>query len=208
MSEIMIKWRLNDFTKSGFANLLRPFENSLDDIIKTTRAFGIATKAHIGQFRDENKAEPYINHPLRVALILTEELHKYDVDLICAALLHDTIEKSGSKNNDNTVSEDHLKEFGESVYSIVHAVTKPKIREAEREKLLDDYFQNIRKGSEAIRYVKIADQLDNIRSLRNSNHKDKVLRYKEETQKYVVPIAQKTDEKLVFKLSLALYEVR
>jgi (p)ppGpp synthase/HD superfamily hydrolase len=202
-----MKWSLNDYTKSGFIKLLKPFENSIDDVIKATRAFGMATKAHKGQFRDETKVEPYINHPLRVALILTEELHKYDVDLVCAALLHDTIEKSSSNNN-NTVSEDHLREFGEPVYSIVHAVTKPKIREEERGKLLDEYFQNITKSSEAIRYVKIADQLDNIRSLKNSNHKDKVLRYKEETQKYVVPIAQKTDEKLVFKLSLALYEAR
>jgi (p)ppGpp synthase/HD superfamily hydrolase len=204
-----MKWSLNDYTKSGFVKLLKPFENSIDDVIKATRAFGMATKTHKGQFRDEARGEPYINHPLRVALILTEELHKYDVDLVCAALLHDTIEKSGSKNNnDKTVSEDQLKEFGDSVYSIVHAVTKPKIREGEREGLLDVYFQNITKSSEAIRYVKIADQLDNIRSLKNSNHKDKVLRYKEETQKYIVPIAQKTDEKLVFKLSLALYEVR
>ena len=201
-----MKWSLNDYTKSGFIKLLKPFENSIDDVIKATRAFGMATKAHKGQFRDEARGEPYINHPLRVALILTEELHKYDVDLVCAALLHDTIEKSSSNNN--TVSEDHLREFGEPVYSIVHAVTKPKIREEERGKLLDEYFQNITKSSEAIRYVKIADQLDNIRSLKNSNHKDKVLRYKEETQKYVVTIAQKTDEKLVFKLSLALYEAR
>jgi (p)ppGpp synthase/HD superfamily hydrolase len=173
-----MKWSLNDYTKSGFIKLLKPFENSIDDVIKATRAFGMATKAHKGQFRDETKVEPYINHPLRVALILTEELHKYDVDLICAALLHDTIEKSSSNNN-NTVYEDHLREFGEPVYSIVHAVTKPKIREEERGKLLDEYFQNITKSSEAIRYVKIADQLDNIRSLKNSNHKYKVLRYKE-----------------------------
>jgi guanosine-3',5'-bis(diphosphate) 3'-pyrophosphohydrolase len=203
-----MKWSLNDNTKSGFVKLLKPFENSIDDVIKTTRAFGMATKAHKGQFGEETKVEPYINHPLRVALILTEELHKYDVDLVCAALLHDTIEKSGSKSKKNTISEDQLKEFGEPVYNIVRAVTKPKIRDEEREKLLDEYFQNITRSSEATRYVKIADQLDNIRSLKNSIHKDKVLRYKEETQKYVVPIAQMTDETLVFKLSLALYEVR
>ena len=75
IGETTMKWRLNDFSKLGFAVLLRPFENSLDDVVKTTRAFGIATRAHIGQFRDENKSDPYINPPLRVALILTEELH-------------------------------------------------------------------------------------------------------------------------------------
>ncbi|MFL6385495.1 MAG: HD domain-containing protein [Nitrososphaeraceae archaeon] len=202
----MMKWRLNDFTKSGFANLLRPFENSLDDIIKATRAFGIATKAHIGQFRDENKAEPYINHPLRVALILTEELHKYDVDLICAALLHDVIEKSG---HNGSITEDQIKkESGEYVYNIVRALTKPKMIHTEREKLLNEYFQTIKTASQAIRYVKLADELDNIRSLKNSVHKDKVLRYKQEAERYIVPIAERTDEKLIFKLSIALYELK
>ncbi|MFL6315794.1 MAG: HD domain-containing protein, partial [Nitrososphaeraceae archaeon] len=183
-----------------------PFENSLDDIIKATRAFGIATKAHIGQFRDENKAEPYINHPLRVALILTEELHKYDVDLICAALLHDVIEKS---DHNGSVTEDQIKkESGEYVYNIVRALTKPKMIHTEREKLLNEYFQTIKTASQAIRYVKLADELDNIRSLKNSVHKDKVLRYKQEAERYIVPIAERTDEKLIFKLSIALYELK
>jgi hypothetical protein len=44
--------------------------------------------------------------------------------------------------------------------------------------------------------------------MKNLIHKDKVLRYKLETQKYVVPIAEKTDEKLAFKLSIALYELK
>jgi hypothetical protein len=44
--------------------------------------------------------------------------------------------------------------------------------------------------------------------LKNAIQKDRVLRYKEETQKYVVPIAENTDEKFVFKLSVALYELK
>src|ERR687887_2280352 len=136
MSEIMMKWKLNDFTKSGFANLLRPFENSLDDIIKTTRAFGMATRAHLGQFRYESRAEPYINHPLKVALILTEELKIYDVNLVCAALLHDVIEK---RDENKSLTEDEIKkEAGEYVYSIVRALDKPKIVSEERERLLNE----------------------------------------------------------------------
>jgi hypothetical protein len=34
------------------------------------------------------------------------------------------------------------------------------------------------------------------------------LRYKEETQKYIIPIAEKTDDNIVFKLSVALYELK
>ena len=202
---ITMKWSFNDFTKSGFTKLLKPFENSIDNIIKITRAFGIATKAHSGQFRNGNKVEPYINHPLRVALILIEELGIHDVDLICAALLHDIIEK----NCNSSILADQLrKEFGEYIYFIVHALTKPKIRNEEKKKMLNEYFQNIANSSEAIRYIKLADRLDNIRGMKNLIHKDKVLRYKLETQKYVVPIAEKTDEKLAFKLSIALYELK
>ena len=202
---VTMKWSFNDFTKSGFAKLLKPFENSIDDIIKLTRAFGIATKAHLGQFRNGNKVEPYINHPLRVALILIEELGIHDVDLICAALLHDTIEK----NCNSSISADQLrKEFGEYIYSIVHEITKAKIRNEKKKKMLNEYFQNITNSSEAITYIKLADSLDNIRGMKNLIHKDKVLRYKLETQKYVVPIAEKTDEKLAFKLSIALYELK
>ena len=202
----MMKWRLDEFTKSGFANLLRPFENCLDDIIKTTRAFGMATRAHLGQFKDETRAEPYINHPLRVALILTEELHKYDVNLVCAALLHDVIEKS---DYNRSITEDEIrKESGEYVYNIVHALIKPKTVYDEKEKLLNEYFERIKRASQPVRYIKLADELDNIRSLKNSVHKDMVLRYKQEAQKYIVPIAEQTDEKLIFKLSIALYELK
>src|ERR671929_2453318 len=98
---------MNDFSKAGFAHLLKLFENT-DDIVKLTRAFGLATKAHKGQLI--NKAEPYINHPLRVALILAEELQIHDVELVCAALLHDAY--------GNTIEQDLHQEHGERVYSI------------------------------------------------------------------------------------------
>jgi hypothetical protein len=44
--------------------------------------------------------------------------------------------------------------------------------------------------------------------MKGQSFKDKVTRYKEETQKYVVPIATATDDKLAFKLSVALYELK
>ena len=202
----MVKWRLDEFTKSGFTSLLRPFENSLYDVIKITRAFGIATKAHMGQFRGENGVEPYINHPLRTALILIEELHRYDTSLVCAALLHDVIEKSG---HNSTITEEMIKkESSEYVYGIVRALTRPKIIHGERDRLLDEYFERLKKASQAVRYVKLADELDNIRSLKNSVHKDKVLHYKQEAERYIIPIAEHTDEKMLFKLSIALYELK
>jgi (p)ppGpp synthase/HD superfamily hydrolase len=209
---------LNEFTKSGFTRLLRPFENSTGDIMKITRAFSIAIKAHSGQVKKGNKIEPYINHPLRVALILTEEIHEYDIDLVCAAILHDTLginADSNMSNPENTASsirassEARIKdEFGERVYSIVRTLAKPSAKYEEKDRILGEYFRNIARSTEDVRYIKLADRLDNIRSLKNAIQKDRVLRYKEETQKYVVPIAENTDEKFVFKLSVALYELK
>jgi (p)ppGpp synthase/HD superfamily hydrolase len=210
---------LNEFTKSGFTRLLRPFEHSIGDIMRITRAFSIAMKAHSGQVKKGNRAEPYINHPLRVALILTEEIHEYDIDLICAAILHDTLginanasaSISGlvSTHNSNASSEARIRdEFGERVYSIVKTLTIPLTKSDDKDRILGEYFRNIARSPEDVRYIKLADRLDNIRNLKNSIQKDKVLRYKEETQKYVIPIAENTDEKFVFKLSVALYELR
>src|SRR5918996_4105182 len=92
---------MNDFTKLGFNRLLRPFENSISNVMKITRAFSIAIQVHSGQLKKGNKVEPYINHPLRVALILTEELHEYDIDLVCAAILHDTLGISADSSTTN-----------------------------------------------------------------------------------------------------------
>ena len=213
---IMMTGSIDDFAKSGFTRLLKPFENSIGDIMKITRAFSIALQVHSGQLKRGNKVEPYINHPLRVALILTEELHEYDIDLICAAILHDTLsinvepgnsENSAGRKRDSL--EVRLKDgFGERVYGIVNTLAKPLAKSEDKERVLGQYFRNIAVGSEDVRYIKLADRLDNIRSLKNATQKDKALRYKEETQKYVVPIAEKTDEKFVFKLSVALYELK
>jgi (p)ppGpp synthase/HD superfamily hydrolase len=143
--------------------------------------------------------EPYINHPLKVALVITEELRIYNADLVCAALLHDTTLKSaGELKND----------FGEVIYDIVHFVAMPIIGDEEREKTLDKYFNNIANSPVLIRYLILADRLENVRALKNAVHKNKILRYKEETQKYIIPIAEKTNENIVFKLSIALYELK
>lgn len=182
---------MDDFSKAGFTRLIRLFE-STDDIVKLTRAFGFATKAHKGRLI--HKTEPYINHPLRVALILAEELQIHDIDLLCAALLHDVQE--------SIAEEEIKKESGEQVYSLVHAVAEPKA------KMPEEYFTQLAKAPKDVRYIMLAKRLDEIRTMKGQGFKEKVSRYKEETQKYVVPIASATDDKLAFKLSVALYELK
>jgi (p)ppGpp synthase/HD superfamily hydrolase len=182
---------MNSDLKTGFTRLLRSFDDNPDDVVKITRAFGIATKAYKGQ-HSINKYEHYLGHSLRVALILAEELKTHDIDLICAALLHD----AQIPNND-------LKEFGERVYNILSTIDS-----WAKEKTSEEYFAKMTKAPKDSRYIKLAERLDDIRSMNGQTFKDKVTRYKEETQKYVVPIAIATDDKLAFKLSVALYELK
>src|SRR5215212_7804767 len=182
---------MNSDVKAGFTRLLRSFDDNPDDVVQITRAFGLATKAYKRQY-PENKYEHYISHSLRVALILAEELKIRDTDLVCAALLHDV-----------RVPDDELKEFGERVYSTLSVIDS-----WGKEKVSEEYFASMTKAPKDARYIKLAERLDDIRSMKGQSFKDKVTRYKEETQKYVVPIATATDDKLAFKLSVALYELK
>ncbi|MGC2309661.1 MAG: hypothetical protein WA461_14760 [Nitrososphaeraceae archaeon] len=54
----------------------------------------------------------------------------------------------------------------------------------------------------------LADRLDNARYMRTVSQREKAFRYREETEKYVIPIAQNTDERFAVKLSIALYEIK
>jgi (p)ppGpp synthase/HD superfamily hydrolase len=105
--------------------------------------------------------------------------------------------------HDARIPEDDLKEFGERVYSTLSAIDS-----WTKEKASEEYFARMTKASKDTRYIKLAERLDDIRSMKGESFKEKVTRYKEETQKYVIPIATATDDKLAFKLSVALYELK
>ena len=199
-----MQWNLNNFTKIAFSRLIQPFGVNLNVVVKITKAFSFAASAYSGIFRNESH-EPYINHAMKVALILSDELKVHDVDTICAAILHDAIEKS--KEN-SPVVEDLRSNFGDNIYDTVRVLTEPKTNEENREKLLFNYFDNISKGPKMPRFIKLADRLDNARFLKNDIKKEKALRYKEETQKYILPLAEKTDDTIALKLSIALYEIK
>jgi (p)ppGpp synthase/HD superfamily hydrolase len=200
-----MNWSLNEYTKIAFSRLVKQFEENTDDVVKITRAFSTAGELLSGQSRSGTK-EPYINHALKVALILSDELKIYDVDTICAALLHDVVER-GSELDRSRI--DYLKEnFGEDVSRIVQTLTEPPSSKENRDQYLEMYFENISKSSKTSRLIKLADRLDNVRFFKNIITKEKAIRYKVETQKYVVPIAEQTDETLAFKLSVALYEIK
>lgn len=196
---------LNIEIQKNFSNLLSPFEGSLESIILITKAFSFANKAHYGKFLEDG-VTPYISHPTRVALILSQELSLRDPDLICASLLHDVLNHKYT----NKVSIDDLKYIiNENVYDLIKNVQFPKIsNNITHEQNLENFSHFISKSSKNIKYLVIADRLDNVRTLKVSKQKEKAFRYKEETQKYFLPIASQMDDKISFKLSVALYEIK
>ena len=73
------------------------------------RAAAFAAEKHKNQRRKDAEASPYINHPIALANVLASEGGVIDPDVLCAALLHDTIEDT------ETTAEELRRDFGESV---------------------------------------------------------------------------------------------
>ncbi|MDK2955297.1 MAG: diphosphokinase / guanosine-3,5-bis(diphosphate) 3-diphosphatase [Desulfovibrionales bacterium] len=123
------------------------------------RAYIFSAKAHEGQVR--LSGEPYLMHPLNVALILANM--RMDEASIAAGLLHDTVE-------DTHATVDEIEElFGENVADIVDGVTKISLMEFDSKEAAKG--ESIRKMilamAEDIRVliVKLADRLHNLRTL-------------------------------------------
>lgn len=131
-----------------------------DEMAKVDEAYRFAAEFHKNQKR--RSGEAYINHPVEVALILAHDLHM-DEDVICAALLHDTVEDTPATLAD-------LKDlFGETVAELVDGVTK--LTSIEVDSMDAKQALNLRKMflamSRDIRVViiKLADRLHNMRTL-------------------------------------------
>jgi len=84
------------------------------------KAADFAAKKHRDQRRKDSSKSPYINHPIGVAHILTEEGHVDDLAVLQAALLHDTVEDT------ETSFEEIEQLFGREVRDIVAEVTDDK----------------------------------------------------------------------------------
>ena len=128
---------------------------------KIRAAYAYAADMHEGQFR--KSGEPYITHPIAVAIIVAEL--ELDTDSICAALLHDTIEDCKDKTNLDILR----KKFGDEVAELVDGLTK--LTDIHFESKEDESIENLRKMflamSKDIRVIliKLADRLHNMRTL-------------------------------------------
>jgi len=150
------------------------------------KAFVLATNAHNGVRR--KSGEPYIYHPIAVAMICCEEMNLGATSVVCA-LLHDVVE-------DTEYTLDDMRDmFGDTVAEIIDGLTKIE------DLVLDDrsssiQAENFRKiflsMSKDVRVIliKLADRLHNMRTL-ESMPPEKQLKIASETSYFYVPFAHR-----------------
>lgn len=118
-------------------------------------AIEFATKAHAGQFRKGTK-RPYIVHPVEVADIVATMTQ--DEEIICAAVLHDTIEDCEG------ITEEILREkFGERVASMVALESEDKSKSWEERK--GATILRLKTAPRPVQMIGLADKLSNMRDI-------------------------------------------
>ncbi len=174
--EIVSKYRLllrhaKPFLKEGDTKLIK-------------KAFNISMEAHRGMRR--KSGEPFIYHPLEVALIAVDEIGLGKTSII-AALLHDVVEDTEFE------IEDIEREFGPKVAKIINGLTKISgVFEYGTSEQAENFRKMLLTLSEDVRVIliKLADRLHNMRTL-SSLPRNKQLRISSETIYLYAPLAHR-----------------
>jgi (p)ppGpp synthase/HD superfamily hydrolase len=159
---------------------------SVEDAGRIEFAYRFAAAAHDGQIRDEGT--PFIEHPVRVAHILWEEFGSRDVDAIIAALNHDVLEDCGWLDADILRGA-----LGEASTELIEHVTKEQVPDdskAARDRAYLDRLWDLPTGA---RLLKLADRLDNLRSVVHAGDPAKARRYLTVSREEFIPLALATD---------------
>ena len=161
-------------------------DNERYNIEKIKEAYLYAAALHEGQVRQSG--EPYISHPVAVAVIVAEL--GLDTDSICAALLHDIVEDCA----DRTSLEEIAKKFGKEVAMLVDGLTKiMQVQVADKE---EAHIENIRKMLLAMNkdirviFIKLCDRLHNMRTL-SAKREDRQRAIALETMHIYAPLAHR-----------------
>lgn len=127
------------------------------EVAQLVRAMAFAAEKHRHQRRKDADASPYINHPIALAHVLTNEGNITDMTVLCAAVLHDTIEDT------QTTVEEISALFGATVASVVLEVTDDKLlAPAMRKQQQIEHAPHI---STQAKLVKLADKICNLRDI-------------------------------------------
>lgn len=148
--------------------LFDSFYVALPDYFKTTEihnqvrsAYDFAYKAHYGVRRKGGRKEPYITHPVAVALITANEIG-LGVSSVISALLHDVVEDT------EYTREDIQNHFGDSVANIVEGLTKiTNVYDAKQNAQAETFKKMLLSIPHDYRvaFIKIADRLHNMRTM-------------------------------------------
>ena len=123
------------------------------------RALAFAAHKHRDQRRKDAEASPYINHPIALADVLVNEGGVTDVEVLCAALLHDTVEDTATTHGEL------VDVFGVRIARIVAEVTDDTtLSKAERKRLQIEHAALL---SPEAKLVKLADKICNLRDVAN-----------------------------------------
>lgn len=131
--------------------------HSADPLGLFLRAVAFAAEKHRLQRRLDVEASAYINHPIALANVLKNEGGISDPIVLCAALLHDTIEDT------ETTYEELREEFGPEIADVVAEVTDDKTMKKEARKRAQVEHAHLK--SPRAKLVKLADKICNLRDM-------------------------------------------
>jgi GTP diphosphokinase / guanosine-3',5'-bis(diphosphate) 3'-diphosphatase len=121
------------------------------------KALAFASLKHRDQRRKDAQASPYINHPIALADLLVNEGGVTDVEVLCAALLHDTLEDT------ETTPQELEREFGRKIALIVLEVSDNKMLKKGTRKRMQ--VEHAASASYEAKLVKLADKTCNLRDV-------------------------------------------
>lgn len=185
-----IESELSDYFGTGYSNTIKKIRCAIDIATEYTNKH----QKKRSEFYNSNgefvrkSGEPYINHTLRVALLLINE-RICDDDVICAAIMHDLFE-------DTTFTYEQAKDFDIDVADLIQCVTN--VAEYNRSLIEDgispeeiDYAEMISKcnNREIAFYIKFADRLDNLMTLDSMSEVSQAKKI-DDTKNYMFPILE------------------
>jgi (p)ppGpp synthase/HD superfamily hydrolase len=128
--------------------------------IVVLRAADMAARWHVHQRRKGVAQEPYINHLLEVASLVTQATGGTDPNLVIAALLHDAVEDQGVSYE--TIVREYGKRVAETVMEVTDDKTLPKDERKRKQ------IEAAPKKSREAKLIKLADKTSNVRAVANS----------------------------------------
>jgi guanosine-3',5'-bis(diphosphate) 3'-pyrophosphohydrolase len=133
------------------------FASTKGELALLLKALAFAAHKHRDQRRKDAEASPYINHPIALADVLVNEGGVTDYEVLCAALLHDTVEDTA------TTHEELVDAFGSRIARMVAEVTDDKqLPKQERKRLQIEHAPHLSGGA---KLVKLADKICNLRDV-------------------------------------------